>query len=51
MTGVEKRLVSEMLALPLESRAQLMEVLAQSLDEPYNEDFKVFLREIEEIQR
>jgi hypothetical protein len=50
MTEVEKRIISEMLALSLETRAQLMEILTQSMDETYSEDFKTFLREIEAEQ-
>jgi hypothetical protein len=47
MTEVEKRIILEMLVLPLETRAQLMEILAQSMDETCSEDLKAMLREIQ----
>jgi hypothetical protein len=47
MTGVEKRIVWEMLALPLETRAQLIEVLTQSIDESRKVDFEMFLQTIQ----
>ena len=46
LTDVEKRLITEILSLSLESRAQLMEIIAQSMDENYDENLKAVLREI-----
>jgi hypothetical protein len=47
MTEVEKRIISEILALPFETKAQLVEILTQSMDETCSEDFTAVLREIE----
>jgi hypothetical protein len=47
MTENEKRLISEILSLSIESRAQLTEILTQSLEETFNDDLKsVLLHEI-----
>ncbi len=48
MTEIEKRLISEMLNLSLESRSQLVEILTQSLEQNYNDSLKDVLREIRE---
>jgi hypothetical protein len=48
MTEVEKRLISEVLSLSLESRVQLVEILTQSLEETFNDDLKSAL--LQEIQ-
>jgi hypothetical protein len=50
MIEVEKRLITEILSLSIESRAQLVEILTQSLEETFNDDLKsALLREIQGI--